>query len=122
MRAGTVSPAPGRRYGVARVWQAGDVPRSSFQAARQAAETPAPVRRRRGPKPQLGDADLRAAIRTDLARSPWSGPGPRKVWARLRVQDGRRVARTRVLRGRRKTALLVPPRARLRPVAPERDP
>jgi hypothetical protein len=53
------------------------VARSSFYAARQAAQDPAPLRGkgRRGPKPAVPDADLLAAIRADLARSPWSGEG-----------------------------------------------
>jgi hypothetical protein len=34
---------------------------------------------RRGPKPALGDADLLAAIRRDLACSPWTGEGHRKA-------------------------------------------
>src|ERR671933_663413 len=38
--AATVSPATGRHYGVARVCQVWDVPRSSFYAARQAAAGP----------------------------------------------------------------------------------
>ena len=84
----TVSPAAGRRYGVARVCRVWGVPRSSFyaRARRDAGATVAPARR--GPKPAISDADLLAAIRADLARSPWSGEGHRKVWARLRVLDG----------------------------------
>jgi putative transposase len=115
--AGSVSPATGRRYGVARVCTVWDVPRSSFYLARRAAQVPACERPkgRRGPKPALSDADLLAAIRADLARSPWSGEGHRKVWARLRVQDGLRVARKRVLRLMRENALLSPHRARQRP-------
>ena len=69
----TVSPAAGRRYGVARVCRAWDVPRSSFYAARTAATRPPAAPARRGPKPAISDADLLAAIRADLARSPWSG-------------------------------------------------
>lgn len=120
--AGSVSPATGRAYGVARVCRVWDVPRSSFYAAQRAAQAPAPARptSRRGPKPALSDADLLAAIRADLARSPWSGEGHRKVWARLRVQDGLRVARKRVLRLMRENALLSPHRARPRP-AEEHD-
>jgi transposase InsO family protein len=115
--AGSVSPATGRAYGVARVCRVWDVPRSSFYAAQQAAQGPAPAQPtgRRGPKPALSDADLLAAIRADLARSPWSGEGHRKVRARLRVQDGLRVARKRVLRLMRENALLSPHRARPRP-------
>ena len=59
-----------------------------------------------------------AAIRADLARSPWTGEGHRKVWARLRVIDGIRVARKRVLRVMREHALLSPHRARTRTEAP----
>ena len=86
-------------------------------AARRLAEQPAPARPkgRRGPKPAVSDADLLAAIRADLVRSPWSGEGHRKVWARLRVQDGLRVARKRVLRLMGEHGLLSPHRARPRP-------
>ena len=42
---------------------------------------------RRGPTPALSDAQLLAAIRTDLARSPFQGEGHRKVHARLRILD-----------------------------------
>jgi len=88
--AATVSPATGRHYGVARVCQVWDVPRSSFYAARQAAAAagPAKLPARRGPKPAVSDGALLAAIKEDLARSPWTGEGHRKVWARLRVIDG----------------------------------
>jgi len=117
--AGSVSPATGRAYGVARVCAVWGVARSSFYAARRAAQVPAPARPkgRRGPKPAVPDAALLAAIRADLARSPWSGEGHRKVWARLRVRDGLRVARKRVLRLMREHALLSPHRARPRPTA-----
>ena len=73
---------------------------------------------RRGPKPALGDEDLLAAIRRDLARSPWAGEGHRKVWARLRVIDGIRVGRTRVLRSMGENGLLSPHR---RPPGPAND-
>ena len=90
------SPASGQRYGVRRVCQAWDVPRSSFYAARQPTSDstlPRPPARR-GPKPAVCDAALLAAIRQDLARSPWTGEGHRKVWARLRVRDAIRVSRS----------------------------
>ena len=115
--AAATSPAAGRRYGVARVCQVWEVARSSFYAARQAADRPgsAASPARRGPKPAISDADLLVAIRTDLARSPWTGEGHRKVWARLRALDGIRVSRKRVLRLMREHALLSPHRARPRP-------
>jgi putative transposase len=99
------SPTSGQRYGVRRLCQVWGVPRSSFYAARQptpdSAEPrpPAP----RGPKPTIPDEALLAAIRKDLARSPWTGEGHRKVWARLRV-----------LRLMRENTLLSPHRARQR--------
>src|SRR5215212_511780 len=108
------SPATGRPYGVARVCRVWEVARSSFYAARQAgADGTEPTARpaRRGPKPAISDQDLLTAIRADLARSPWTGEGHRKVWARLRAVDGIRVSRKRVLRLMREHALLSPHRA-----------
>jgi putative transposase len=115
--AAATSPATGRRYGVARVCRAWEVPRSSFHAARVAADGARPPASpaRRGPKPAVSDADLLAAIRADLARSPWTGEGHRKVWARLRALDGVRVSRKRVLRLMREHTLLSPHRAHPRP-------
>ena len=101
----TISSGAGRRYGVARVCQVWDLPRSSFYAARQPqadTATPAAPARRRGPKPAVSDEALLAAIRADLARSPWTGEGHRKVWARLRVIDAIRVARKQDRRPRRR--------------------
>jgi hypothetical protein len=118
--ADTISPATGRRYGVARVCQVWEVPRSSFYAAQQAGATgaepkPKPSPARRGPKPAISDENLLAAIRADLARSPWTGEGHRKVWARLRAMGCIRVSRKRVLRLMREHSLLSPHRARRRP-------
>src|SRR3954464_2494325 len=116
--ADVTSAATGRCYGVARVCQVWEVPRSSFYAAQQAGASEAgpPLSpARRGPKPATSDEDLLAAIRADLARSPWTGEGHRKVWARLRTLDGVRVSRKRVLRLMHEHHLLSPPRARSRP-------
>ena len=60
----------------------------------------------------LSDAQLLAAIRRNLARSPFQGEGHRKVHARLRIVDGVRVSRTRVLRVMRAQGLLSPHRGR----------
>jgi putative transposase len=67
---------------------------------------------RRGPPPTLADEQLLAATCADLARSPFQGEGHRKVHARLRILDGNRVARTRVLRVMREHGLLSPYRGR----------
>ena len=76
------SPTTGRRYGVARVCQIWDQPRSSFYAARPlqaGAVAPASPSARRGPKPSIGDEALLAAIHADLERSPWTAGGHRNV-------------------------------------------
>ena len=112
------SPVSGRRYGIRRVCQAWGVPRSSFYAAQAPAPDSAVLSSppaRRGPKPVISDEALLAAIRRDLDRSPWTGEGHRKVWARLRVRDAIRVSAKRVLRLMRGHSLLSPHRPRRRP-------
>jgi putative transposase len=77
------SPASGQPYGVRRVCQVWGVPRSSFYATQAPAPEsaiPATPPARRGPKPAITDEALLAAIRQDIARSPWIGEGHRKVW------------------------------------------
>ena len=72
--AAITSPSTGRRYGIAQVCRIWEVPRSSFYADRRRADTMTPVpTQRRGPKPRVSDDALLAAIRADLARSPWHG-------------------------------------------------
>jgi transposase InsO family protein len=117
--AAATSPATGQAYGVKRVCAIWGVARSSFYDARRQQGRPqqSPAGRR-GPKPRHSDEDLLAAIRHDLARSPWAGEGHRKVWARLRVIDGIRVGRSRVLRVMGENSLLSPHR---RPPRPAND-
>jgi transposase InsO family protein len=113
------SPATGQAYGVRRVCAIWGVARSSFYGARRQEGRPQhKPAGRRGPKPALSDAELLVAIRRDLERSPWTGEGHRKVWARLRVIDGIRVSRTRVLRIMGENSLLSPHR---RPPGPAND-
>jgi putative transposase len=115
--AAVISPGTGQAYGVARVCDGFGVARSSFYAWRRQQERPGPTPppSRRGPKPAISDAAVLSSIRADLARSPWIGEGHRKVWARLRVLDGLRIARKRVLRLMRENGLLSPHRQPLRP-------
>ena len=107
----TLSEATGRPYGIQRVCQAWERSRSALYARqtreqqRHKGEEPA----RRGPPPTVSDATLLEAIQADLDRSPFQGEGHRKVHARLRILDGIRVARTRVLRAHK---LLSPHRGR----------
>lgn len=110
----TTSATTGRRYGLQRVCRAWERSRSALYARRTQAERrrQGDVPARRGPQPVLSDEQLLAAIRTDLTRSPFQGEGHRKVQARLRIVDGIRVARTRVLRVMRAHGLLSPHRGR----------
>ena len=108
------SAATGKPYGLERLCRVLDLPRSTIyaQQAREAAPVVPLFRRRRGPKPRVADADLLAAIRADLAASPFTGEGHRKVWARLRILRGLRVGRSRVLSLMREHQLLSPHRRR----------
>lgn len=82
---GTISTQTGKRYGVERVCEAWELPRSSWYARRRRPSSSPPPAGKRGPKTRCSDADLVRAIRADLAASPFVGEGHRKVWARLRV-------------------------------------
>ena len=92
------------------------LPRSSFYHA--ANRNPAPRAARRGPAPPVAEASLLAAIKADLASSPFRGEGHPKVWARLRYGLGLRVGRNRVLRLMGENQLLSPYR---RPPRPAND-
>lgn len=109
------SPSTGKRYGALRVCSAWDVPRSSYYSRRSAPGNSKQTdanKKRRGPRPLVSDERLLELIRSDLAVSPFHGEGHRKVWARLRVIRGVRVARKRVLRIMRQKQLLSPHRGR----------
>ncbi len=110
------SPGTGLAYGLQRVCAAWGFARSSFYAmkSRQQAGVERAAAKRRGPKPAISDQALLVAIEADLEASPWQGEGHRKVWARLRVCRGIRVARKRVLRVMRENNLLSPHRCRRR--------
>jgi putative transposase len=111
----TVSEATGRAYGVERVCQIFEHPRSTFYFRRDEERTPEakrPAPAKRGPKTLLSDDELVEAIRADLADSPFQGEGHRKVRARLKVLNGIRVANKRVLRLMKENRLLSPHRGR----------
>ena len=110
----TLSEATGRPYGIQRVCQAWERSRSALYArqTREQQRHKGEERARRGPTPTVSDATLLEAIQADLDRSPFQGEGHRKVHARLRILDGIRVARTRVLRVMRAHKLLSPHRGR----------
>ena len=110
----TASPSVCHAYGLARVCQAWDVPRSSVYAARQRRARPPAIALRRGPKTALTDAEMTDHIRFVIQQSPFLGEGYRKAWARLRVA-GIRTSRQRVLRLMRGANLLAPNRPRREP-------
>lgn len=103
-----ISPSTQRPYGLARVTQVWQQPRSSFYAQRQRRDRPAPPAKR-GPKTAWTDEALTAEIRTIIAASPFHGEGHRKIWARLRLA-GVRTSKRRVLRLLRLADLLGPAR------------
>ena len=110
----TVSPQTGKVYGIKRVCNAWDIPRSSFyhkhtdKSRENEEDTP---KTKRGPEPGTSDEKLLDLIHEDLKNSPFIGEGHRKVWARLRFGKGIRVSKKRVLRIMREHNLLSPHRA-----------
>ncbi|MBL0352086.1 MAG: integrase core domain-containing protein [Candidatus Dechloromonas phosphoritropha] len=102
----------GKPYGLERVCRVLQFPRATIyaQQAREAGVVAPLFPMRRGPKPKIPDTDLVPAIRADLAASPFVGEGHRKVWARLRIVQGIRVSRARILRLMRENQLLSPHR------------
>ena len=109
----TESPSTAKPYGLARVTAAWGLPRSTYYAQRHRLEkthSNHPVEsRKRGPRTAWTDEVLTERIREQIAASPFSGEGHRKVWARLRVA-GIRSPKARVLRLMRQAQLLAPQR------------
>jgi putative transposase len=102
------SPSTQERYGITRVLQVWELPRSTFYAQRRRRAQPATGRR--GRTPTLDDVALLVQIRAVIAESPFHGEGHRKIWARLRMLKGVRTSMRRVLRVTREAELLAPAR------------
>jgi putative transposase len=102
------SPSTQKRYGIMRVLQVWELPRSTFYAQRVRRAQPATGRRGRTPIPD--DAALLVQIRAVIAESPFHGEGHRKIWARLRTLKGVRTSMRRTLRVMREAELLAPAR------------
>jgi transposase InsO family protein len=115
----TISPGTDKPYGVQRVCTIWEQARSSFYHA--VLQVPQAAPKRRGPKPLISDETLLTLIRDDLAASPFTGEGHRKVWGRLRFREGHRVSRKRVLRLMRENQLLSPHRGRPKKAAKAHD-
>ena len=104
----TESPSTAKPYGLARVTAAWGLPRSTYYARRHRLNHPVESRKR-GHRTAWTDEVLTERIREQIAASPFSGEGHRKVWARLRVA-GIRSSKARVLRLMRQAQLLAPQR------------
>jgi transposase InsO family protein len=102
-----ISPGCGRLYGIQRVCLAWGFPRSTLYD-QKAREEDGRERQRPGPKPKVSDEALLGFVKEDLANSPFTGEGHRKVYRRLK---GKLTAgRDRVLRVMRESQLLSPHR------------
>ena len=87
----TTSAATGRCFGIQRVCQVWECSRAALDARRaRAPHRRGAVPARRGPPPRQSDAQLLAALRTDLARAPFQGEGHRTVHTRgaLKYEPG----------------------------------
>lgn len=109
----TISPFTGKPYGVARVCAAWGVARSSFYLSQRPdpGTDDDPPKGKRGPRTEISDEELLSLIKDDLEKSPFTGEGHRKVWARLHFVGGLAVGRNRMLRIMREHNLLSPHRA-----------
>lgn len=107
----TVSPSTGRRYGIRRVAAEWRLSRATIYRQRARVRHEPRQVLKRGPKPQLNDAELLEQIRAVLIESPFLAEGYRKAWARLRNRNVK-VGPKRVLRVMREAAILAPTRAR----------
>lgn len=105
-----VSPSTSRRYGLERVCLQWHVNRSTITGAQARETAPARPPARRGPKTLWSDEQLLRGIQWDLAATPWTGEGHRKVHARLRF-TGVRASKDRILKIMRENSLLSPQRA-----------
>jgi putative transposase len=104
-----ISATTGKLYGVERVCNAWEEPRSSYYGRKARSAKPV-ANRKRGPKTTITDDELLSFIRDDLATSSFIGEGHRKVHARLRFIKGYKIGRKRVLRIMREHNLLSPHR------------
>lgn len=121
MTAKTRSTMTGQPFGIERVCRVWEYPRATFYQHRAVMAFGKAKPGKRGPRPKLSDDQLLALIRSDLAISPFTGEGHRKVWARLKFGQGVKVGRNRVLRIMRENNLLSPHRPRRLPNRHEGD-
>ena len=104
-----ISPETEKQYVVERVCRVFEVARSSFYRNLQRKTERG---KKRGPRTDLDDAQLKKEIRKDLENSRWKGEGHYKVHARLNRRLQSRVGRNRVLKLMREEKLLSPNRVK----------
>ena len=106
----TNSPSNGHLYGLKRVCSAWDVSRSTCYSRRKSSsEAEVNECKKPGPKPDISDSKLLELVRQDIAESPFTGEGHRKVHARLKRKNAI-VGRNRVLDIMKANNLLSPHR------------
>ena len=105
------SPATGKIYGLKRVCESWEMPRSALYAKRGkgSLEGSGDKSDKRGPKVLVSDSDIVEKIKADIKASPFKGEGYRKIHARVRRQSVI-VGKERVLRLMRENRLLSPSR------------
>ena len=102
----TLSPSSAMLYGLACVSAGRGLPGSTYHAQRHRRHRPVESRKR-GPRTAWTEEALTERIREQIASSPVSGEGHRKVWALLRVACVR-TSKTLVLCLMRHVRLLAP--------------
>lgn len=105
------SPATGKIYGLKRVCESWEMPRSTLYAKRGkgSLEGSGDKSDKRGPKVLVSDSDIVEKIKADIKASPFKGECYRKIHARVRRQSVI-VGKERVLRLMRENRLLSPSR------------
>lgn len=103
----TISPTTTKAYGAQRACRVLEIPRASFYRKRNRKSEKG---KKRGPKTDLDDAQLKKEIRADIENSRWKGEGHYKVHARLNRKLSKKVGRNRVLKLMREEKLLSPNR------------
>lgn len=106
------SPSTGKNYGLKRVCQVWQVPRSTVYEYRKRSASQV-SKRRPGPQPTIPDNEVLILVRKDLKDSPFHGEGHRKVHARLRRKKGVEIGRERIRKIMRSNGLLSPYRSPL---------
>ena len=110
MKSLAISLSTKKQYGLKRVCQVWEIPRSTVYGKRKRESLKA-TKQKPGPKPKIADSKILDLICQDLEASPFHGEGHRKVHARLRNKKGIIVGRERVRKIMGENRLLSPYRS-----------